>query len=83
MLERVDQDDRVAAAGRDPARLVDHQLDRVVLGVGRGGEARRGGRLGPAADPFGDLLRADAGERHEQLDLLMRSQRTGEPAQRL
>ncbi len=40
-VERVDQDDGVRAARRQPAGLVDDQLDGVVLRLGGGREASR------------------------------------------
>ena len=76
-VERVDQDDGVGAAGRDPAGLIDDQLDDVVLGVGGGREADGGGRRSRVA-PLGDLLGADAGEHDGQLELARR-QRASEP----
>ena len=83
VLERVDQHDRVAAAGGDaPARL-DRALDRLRLGVGRDAEAELDDRLRVAGLPVADLLRAHAGEDDEALEILVAAERAGEAAQRL
>jgi hypothetical protein len=75
VLERVDEHDGVAAAGRDAAALLDRLLHDLRLRVGRGGEAHA------AALP--QLLGPDAREHHRDIDALERAERLGEAAQRL
>ena len=64
-LERVDQHHGVTAAGGDAPRGVDGALDRLPLGVRRGGEAEPRSSARGAGLPLADLLGSHPGE-HER-----------------
>ena len=51
----------------------------VLLGIRGRGEAERGRRRDLALGPLGDLLGPDAGERHEDDEVLALGQRVGQP----
>ena len=81
VLERVDHDDGVAAAGRDAAALLDRLLDGLRLRVGRAGE--RDGRDRRGLGPVAGLLGPHAGEHDEQLQPLAARERLDDAARQL
>ncbi len=82
-VERVDQHDGVGTAGGNPPRLVDHQLDRVVLGIGGRREAHCRGGSETGLAPHPDLLGPDSRQRDRYLELLLAGEHGGQASQRL
>ncbi len=82
-IEGVDQHDGVGAARCQPPRLVDDQLDGVVLRFGGRREAHDGARLHGTVSPIAEFLRPDARECGEHGHPVLGGEDLGELAQQV